>query len=282
MTITVASGKGGAGKTSVAVSLALAAGQAVYVDCDVEEPNGALLLHPHLEWEEEATLPLPLVDEEKCDYCKTCSQACQFHAIMVLPHKVVVFDRLCHGCGTCSYVCPQKAISETTRSIGLIQGGRREDIVYLAGRLNIGEPMAPPLIRQVKARIPREAPLVVIDAPAGVACPFVETLRGSDFCLVVAESTPFGFHDYLLVEELLLDLDLPFGVVENKAGLGDDRLRRHLFEREISLLFTLPYNGDWARAYSLGVPLVEVEPSLSEGFLELLATLETAHERRGS
>lgn len=107
----------------------------------------------------------------------------------------------------------------------------------------------------------------------------VETLRGSDFCLVVAESTPFGFHDYLLVEELLQDLGIPFGVMENKAGLGDDRLRRHLARADIPLLFTLPHNREWARAYSLGVPLVEAEPSLSEGFLELLATLETAVER---
>jgi len=276
MIITVASGKGGAGKTSVAVSLALAAGQAFYVDCDVEEPNGALLLHPHVEWQEEATLPLPVVDEERCDYCKACPQACQFHAIMVLPHKVVVFDRLCHGCGTCVYVCPQEAISETTRTIGLIQGGKRGEVGYLAGRLNVGEPMAPPLIRQVKAHIPQDSPLVILDAPPGVSCPFVETVKGSDFCLVVAESTPFGFHDYLLVEELLEDLGIPFGVVENKAGLGDNRLRRHLAQDGVPLLLSLPYNSDWARAYSLGVPLVEAEPSLSEGFLELLGTLEAA------
>ena len=274
MRITVASGKGGAGKTSIAVSLALAAGQALYVDCDVEEPNGALLLHPHLKWEEEATLPLPVVDEERCDFCKACSEACQFHAIMVLPHKVLVFDKMCHGCGTCAFVCPQKAISEIKRTIGLIQGGDRDGVGYIGGLLNVGEPMAPPLIRQVKAKIPQDAPLVILDAPPGVACPFVEALRGSDFCLVVAESTPFGFHDYLLVEEYLRELSVPFGVVENKSGLGDDRLLKHLKKEGIPLLMSLPYRQEWARAYSLGIPLVEAEPSLSEGFLELLGTLE--------
>ncbi len=280
MRITVASGKGGAGKTSVAVSLALAAGEALYVDCDVEEPNGALLLHPHVEWEEEATLPYPVVDEGRCNFCKACSEACQFHAIMVLPHKVLVFDKMCHGCGTCTFVCPQGAISETARSIGVIQGGKRDEVSYLAGRLNVGEPMAPPLIRQVKAHIPQDAPLVILDAPPGVSCPFVETLRGSDFCLVVAESTPFGYQDYLLVEEYLMELSVPFGVVENKAGLGDDRLRVHLRDKGIPLLFSLPYNQEWARAYSLGIPLVEAEPTICEGFLELLGALEATRNGR--
>lgn len=274
MRLTVASGKGGAGKTSVAVSLALAAGRAVLVDCDVEEPNAALLLHPHILWQKESTLPLPEVEEKRCDYCKRCAEACQFHAIMVLPQKVLVFPQLCHGCGTCAYVCPQKAIVEKERSIGMVEGGVREGITYIGGRLNVGEPMAPPLIRDVKTEIPSDEELVIIDAPPGVSCPFVETVRGSDICLVVAESTPFGFHDYLLVEEIMMELDIPFFLLENKAGLGDDRLRHHCNEKGIPLLMSLPYNRDWATSYSLGIPLVEAEPSLRKRFLELLSTME--------
>jgi len=239
MRLTIASGKGGAGKTSVAVSLALVAEEATIVDCDVEEPNVALLLHPEIENTKEATILFPEVDETRCDYCRACADACQFNALMVIPQKVLVFQHLCHGCGTCSWVCPKKAIKEKERVIGIIEKGSKDKISYVGGKLNVGEPLAPPLIRDVKKEIKSNSPLVILDAPAGVSCPFIETLKGSDLCIVVAESTPFGFHDYLLVEEILNQLEFPFCVVENKSGLGDDRLKNHCEKRSLWFCLSL-------------------------------------------
>ncbi|NPA15713.1 MAG: (4Fe-4S)-binding protein [Deferribacteres bacterium] len=274
MKIAVASGKGGAGKTSVAVSLALAAERCVFVDCDVEEPNAFLFLNPQIEREDVATLPLPVVDESRCDFCKKCSEACQFNAIAVLPQKVLVFDKLCRGCGTCVYVCPEKAIYEVERGIGYVEVGRAEAVHFIAGRLNVGEALATSLIRQVKRRIPDDC-AVVIDAPPGITCPVVEALKGVDFVLVVAESTPFGYHDFLLLEELLKELGIAYGVVENKVGLSRKSRVKEYCEREgIPLLMEIPYRFEFAQAYSRGIPLINADEELFYAFRELWEKLE--------
>lgn len=218
MKIAVVSGKGGAGKTSIAVSLAIAAGNCTIVDCDVEEPNVHLLLKPIITDTKEAQLPVPRVDDTKCNYCKVCHEACQFNAIMVLPNSVLIFDKLCHGCGTCVYVCPQKALEEEPRRIGLIETGQAEEIHYIGGRLDIGEPMATPLIRQVKREIPQHGSFVIIDAPPGCTCPMVESIKDTDVVIIVAESSIFGYHDFLLVEEFIKELKKPYAVLENKKG----------------------------------------------------------------
>lgn len=274
MKIAVVSGKGGAGKTSVAVSLILTKRAGVFVDADVEEPNGGILLSPQLTGKEHAYKSVPVVDESYCDFCKKCAEACQFNAIMVLPQKVIVFEKLCHSCGTCVFVCPKRAISENLRPIGEIEYGRRDSIEYIGGRLNIGEAMATPLIRQLKERIP-PSEFVVIDAPPGVTCPMVETVKDADYVLVVAESSAFGFHDFTLVVEFLKERGVPFGVVENKKGLVDKELIYEFCQREgLNYIAYIPYKMEIARSYSQGIPLIEADEELRSLFVDILNRIE--------
>ncbi len=286
MRITVASGKGGAGKTSVAVSLALAAGEgSLLVDCDVEEPNAALLLGVTAKEAEKATIPVPQVKEEACTFCKECSKACRFHAIMILPHKAVVFEKMCHGCGVCSFVCPENAIVEVPREIGRIgKATARKGIRLLEGRLNVGEAMAPPLIRQVKSRIGQEE-LVILDAPPGVSCPFVETAKGSDFILFVVEPTPFGYHDFELSSRVVGELGSRWGVLVNKwvdGETGDvvERIESVCRKRGGIMLGSVPFSMAVAKGYSEGRPMIEVEPGLRPLFAEILKRIQGLSQDR--
>lgn len=277
MRITVASGKGGAGKTSVAVSLALVAKEeCLLVDCDVEEPNCSLLLQASMDKEEAATIPVPQVNENLCAFCKECSKSCRFHAIMILPHKAVVFEKMCHGCGVCSFVCPLDAISEVPREIGKVSWGEGRGVRLIEGRLKVGEAMAPPLIRQVKAKIGhQEPPLVILDAPPGGSCPFVETTKGSHYILFVVEPTPFGYHDFELSSRVVEELGIPWGVVVNKdiKGQTDDTLRKireTCSNRGGSVLAIFPFSLEVAKGYSKGEPMVVVDHSLKPIFSEVL------------
>ncbi len=227
MIVAVASGKGGTGKTTVAVSLALSlSGQGpLLVDCDVEEPNAALFLSPVLEERREVGRPVPEVDPARCTGCGRCAEVCQYHAIAVVGRKVLVFPELCHGCGSCAFQCPTGAIREVLNPMGVLERGRAGPVSFAQGTLKVGEAMAAPLIRQLKEwAIPpdsRERP-VVLDAPPGTSCPVVETMRGADFVLLVTEPTPFGLHDLQLAVEVARDgLGLPVGVVINRDGVGD-------------------------------------------------------------
>jgi MinD superfamily P-loop ATPase len=191
MKISVASGKGGTGKTTIATSLALALPNAQYLDCDVEEPNGHLFLKPRIEEKISVGIPVPKVDNSKCTHCGLCAKVCEYHAIITLLDKVLVFPELCHGCGGCSYICPADAIQEVEREIGVIEKGRAGSIEFVQARLNIGEPMSPPLIRKEKSLINNQK-TVIIDSPPGTSCPVVTTVKGTEFCLLVTEPTPFG------------------------------------------------------------------------------------------
>ncbi len=213
MIIAVASGKGGTGKTTVAVNLALsivtdARGTAdlLFLDCDVEEPNAHLFLNPTIERREEVGVLIPEVDYDKCTFCGRCGEVCAYHAIAVVKPKVLIFSELCHGCGSCTLNCPEEAIHEVLNVTGVIEEGRAGSIRFAHGILNIGEPMAVPVIRQLKERIGeadlRPHSIVVLDASPGTSCPVVETMRGADFVLMVTEPTPFGLHDLRLAVEV--------------------------------------------------------------------------------
>ncbi len=276
MRVAVVSGKGGAGKTSVAVSLALIKGRGTVVDCDVEEPNVALFLCPEIAGREVATKPVPRVDHSRCDFCKACAEACQFNALMVLPKTVVVFEKLCHACGTCSYVCPKDAIYEEERPIGEIEWGKRGAIGYLGGRLNVGEAMATPLISQLKKRIP-EDDFVVLDAPPGVTCPTVETVDGADYVLIVAESSVFGLSDFKLVLEYVVETGIPFGVLENKVGFSESPIVEEFCRSEgLPFLGGIPFSRDVASAYSEGVVLADASPDAREVLEGVLESIEGA------
>jgi MinD superfamily P-loop ATPase len=249
LSIAVASGKGGTGKTTVAVGLAIVAGRVQLLDCDVEEPNVHLFLRPEITQTEVVTIPVPQVDQQRCNLCGLCAEACQFHAIAVMGPQVLVFPELCHGCGACALACSEEAIREVPRQVGVVESGKAGKIGFVHGRLNVGEPMATPVIRAVKAHLDSQR-LTLIDAAPGTACPVVEAVKGSDFCLLVTEPTPFGLSDLRLAVEVMEKLRLSCGVIINRAGEGDNATEEFCRSKELPLLGHIPLDRRIAEAYA--------------------------------
>ena len=273
--IAVASGKGGTGKTLVATSLALSLEERVQLlDCDVEEPNAHLLLKPRFTKIESVYVPIPEIDEEKCTNCGKCSEVCAYNAIAAMKKKVLVFPELCHGCGACSYLCPEDAISEVGKEVGIVETGDADSIQFAHGKLNIGEAMAPPVIRKVKEFIDPES-TVIIDVSPGTSCPVVESIRDSDFCLLVTEPTPFGLNDLILAVEVVRKLDIPCGVVLNRAGVGDNKVEEYCLKEKIPILLNIPLDTQIASYYSRGIPLVEGIPRWRGRFLDLFNSISS-------
>jgi MinD superfamily P-loop ATPase len=261
--IAIASGKGGTGKTTVAVNLAWVANKAgiptAYVDCDVEEPNGHIFLSPAIDRTETAFTPVPAVDANLCTACGECSRACERKALACLGEEVLVFPELCNGCGLCTLVCPEGAISEVPREIGVVETGRADGLWFGRGILRVGEAISPPLIRRVKRQAPADR-LRVVDAPPGTSCPVVQTLRGSDLVLLVAEPTPFSLNDLKLAVGMVRVLDLPHGLVVNRDGMGTDALERYAEAERLPVLGRIPDDRRIAEAYSRGGLVVEALP----------------------
>lgn len=318
MIIAVASGKGGTGKTAVAVSLALSIaskrlgvlvskrlGEAdsrtlgrydatmLFLDCDVEQPNAHLFLNPAIERWEEAGILIPEVDYDKCTFCGRCAEVCAYHAIAVVKQNVLVFPELCHGCGSCTLNCPEEAIHEVLNVTGVIKegwalrpcSGQARGIRFAHGILNIGEAMAVPVIRQLKRRIGegdlRPQSSVILDASPGISCPVVETMRGADYVLMVTEPTPFGLHDLRLAVEVARDeLGLPVGVVINRDGVGDRGVEDYCATEGIPILMRIPLDRRIAEAYSEGVTIVEAWSEYRERFVELYRRIERSPELR--
>ncbi|MFC1940742.1 ATP-binding protein [Chloroflexota bacterium] len=282
MIISVASGKGGTGKTLVATSLALSLKDKYKVqllDCDVEEPNDHIFMKPIITRCEAVSIPVPKIDEEKCNHCGKCAEVCAYHAIAVLGEYVLTFPELCHGCGACSYLCPENAISETPHDIGVIETGDADGVDFGHGKLAIGQAMAPPIIREVKGLVDKDS-VVIIDASPGTSCPVVEAIKDSDFCLLVTEPTPFGLNDLVLAVETVRQLRIPCGIVLNRAGVGDGKTEEYCRKENIPILLTIPLDMNIAGLYSKGVPLVEGMPDYKNSFIELYEKIgETVNER---
>ena len=268
MVISVASGKGGTGKTTIAINLALSLKNVRYMDCDVEEPNGHIFLKPKIKERLSVGIPVPQVDDSKCTYCGMCAEACEYNAIVVVKERVLVFPELCHGCGGCSYVCPAGAIKEVEREIGVIEKGMAGNIEFVHARLNVGEPMAPPLIRKEKNFI-NDSKTTIIDSPPGTSCPVVESVEGTNFCILVTEPTPFGLNDLKLAVGMVRILDIPFGVVINLSDIGTREVWDYCSQENIPVLMEIPYNRKIAELYSKGVPLTELLPEYEERFSKL-------------
>ena len=271
MIISVASGKGGTGKTLVATSLALSlssSNRVQLLDCDVEEPNSNILLRVAMTQSQPVRIPIPRVDEAKCTYCGKCAEVCAYNAIAVIKKKVLIFSELCHGCGACSYLCPETAITEEGREVGVVKRGNSGNLEVIQGRLNIGEAMAPPVIRDVKKLIDHGS-VVIIDVPPGTSCPVIEAVRGSDFCLLVTEPTPFGLNDLSLAVEVTKELGIPCGVIINRTGVGNDEVEQYCHREGISILLKIPLDRNIAMLYSRGIPLIEGMPRWRDELLGL-------------
>jgi MinD superfamily P-loop ATPase len=274
MIISIASGKGGTGKTTVATNLAMSIGSNVQLlDCDVEEPNSHLFINPVFEQMETITTPVPEVDESKCTLCGKCGEICQFKAIVVIGKTVLPFEELCHSCGGCMEVCPEGAIKEKNRILGTIQKGHRNRLEFIHGTLRVGEAMSPPLIRKVRSLTSHDG-ITIIDAPPGTSCPVIASMKGADFILLVTEPTPFGFHDLKLAVGAVRILGIPCGLVINRSDLGDDQVRAYAEQESLPVMLEIPFDRAIAEAYSRGELIVDCMPEWKERFIELYRRIE--------
>lgn len=286
MILAIASGKGGTGKTTVSVNLAWGIGsEAMLLDCDVEEPNAHIFLTPQFDESIPFSLSVPQVDESKCTGCGLCGRICRYHAIAMLNGKPLVFPEMCHACGGCALVCPVKAITEVARPIGMIERGFAGPVEFVHGRLNVGEVLAPPLIRAVK-QYAKSDKTAIIDCPPGTSCPVIAAVRQSDFVILVTEPTPFGLNDLRLAVDTVRELRLPFGVIINRVGVGDDRVYVFCREEQIPILLEIPDDRRIAEAYSRGKLIIEVFPEYKSVLLKSLdaikAVIEKYNYERGS
>jgi MinD superfamily P-loop ATPase len=280
--ISIASGKGGTGKTTIATNLAVVVARTgkdvAYLDCDVEEPNGHIFLKPEITEQLDVTIPIPKVDIDKCTLCGECSAACEYHAIAVLGKSVQVFPSLCHGCGGCIDVCPEDAIEEIPRTIGHISRGVGMGVKFYEGRLNVGEVLSPPVTRALR-KLPTKSDVIIIDAPPGTSCPVIEAIRGTDFVILVTEPTPFGLNDLELAVGMVRELDLPYGVVINCSDIGDNRTKEYCRREGIDILMEIPYDRQVAVAYSRGEMMFSVNSQYEENLHKLYQNIIDRNSR---
>jgi MinD superfamily P-loop ATPase len=244
-----------------------------YVDCDVEEPNGHLFLHPSIEHIKTVGIPTPIVDIRLCDGCGKCSEICRFSAIIVISGKVLIFPELCKGCGGCSLVCPQKAIQESPRQVGIVESGHANGVGYIAGKLHIGQPSAVPIIRNIVRTLPNDR-YVILDAPPGTSCPVIEAVKEADMVVLVTEPTPFGLNDLKLASAMVRQIGIPQGVVLNRAGWNNELIYTFCRSEHIDLIAEIPDDRRIAETYSRGGILIDTLPEYKALFARIIQVVE--------
>lgn len=274
MIITVASGKGGTGKTTVTASLvSIWKTKVMAVDLDVEEPNLHLFLCPEIEEQVIANLEIPSLNSSQCTLCGKCAELCQFKAITMMGKLLLTFGEMCHGCGGCLAICPEEALSPGKRELGEIRRGHAGKADFIMGRLRVGEAMTPPLMNMIKKevleKVRDQRRDVIIDAPPGVSCPAVASVLDSDVIVLVTDATPFGFHDFSLAWEAFSPFGKPMGVVINRAGLGSDEVYRFCQGKNLPILTEIPFDRAIAEAYSRGQLIADMSPALHDIFISL-------------
>ncbi|MBN1288156.1 MAG: ATP-binding protein [Actinobacteria bacterium] len=276
MVISVASGKGGTGKTTVSTNLAWTAANqepVAFIDCDVEEPDSHFYLKPAWTGESEVKVSVPSVDGGCCDGCGACAEFCKFNALAAIKGGVLVFAELCHSCGGCKMVCPKDCIEMAERRVGLVKSGNASGILVKQGLLDIGEPMAVPIIKELKKELP--GCLTIIDCPPGTSCPMIETVTGTDFCLMVTEPSPFGLHDLALAHEVADEIGVSHGVVINKSSEHDSLIEEFCSKSNIPVLGRVPFSMETAVICSRGDLAVEVDPAMKTRFEDILKEVES-------
>lgn len=295
MNIVVASGKGGTGKTSVAVNLTAVAAQFTlpaflyFVDCDVEAPNAALFFHPQFTSSATVENRVPSIDEHICTHCGVCAHACQFHALSVTPQNVLFFPELCHSCGVCSAVCQAGAIHEIAHPLGVIETGNIGNVLFMQGEMQIGNSSPVAIINQLLKELSEhsqntaEGGIAIIDAPPGVSCALVASLQGADLVLLVAEPTPFGFHDFQLTFQLVHEeMQLPVAVIINKYGMGDSQVEDFCQANNIPIFQRIPFSRSIAESYARGELLVETNAHYNNDFKKTCQYILAANGFQGA
>lgn len=255
MKIAVASGKGGTGKTTISTNLAVflsKKGKTVtLLDCDVEEPNAHLFLRPQWYAQIDVSIQTPSIDKNRCTNCGQCAQGCQFRAITDMGTDTMVFPELCHGCGLCSHICPENAITESPRTIGFVKAGRADGFEFIHGQLKVGKPLATPIIKKVREQSTSDG-FIIIDAPPGTSCATIASIYETDYVVLVTEPTPFGLYDLNLAVQVTRVLNLPCGVVINRADSGDKKVWDYCEKEGIEIIMELPHMREIAEMYSQG------------------------------
>ncbi|MBP2666345.1 MAG: hypothetical protein H6Q76_1325 [Firmicutes bacterium] len=280
MKIAVLSGKGGTGKTLVSVNLAAAASQSVYIDCDVEEPNGHLFFKPEGIKAEEISVKIPVVDETLCTGCRVCVDFCKFNALAYIGDKLKIFETVCHSCGGCVLFCPSKALSEKDKIIGEVQSGSSENVSVITGILNTGEASGIPIIKKLLDASSGGKEITIIDCPPGSACIVMESIKDADYCILVAEPTLFGVHNLNMVYELVKLFGKPHGAILNKCLEGDNPAELFCVDKNIKILGRIPFDTEIGTLNSNARILVREHSKYRKLFSSLLqiVTEEARHE----